>query len=207
MAAKIALNKTALKQSRDKLGMYKRYLPSLDLKRQQLMLELQKARVETEAHFQEIEDRLRQAQDWIGLLANTDIKVSGLVTVTGIDETEQNLLGVTLPLYLDTHFSVESYSMLATPYWVDALIDTLKEVAILRAKAAISAKRTATLEEAVRKITQRVNLFEKRLIPETNSDIRKIKIFLDDSDRASVIRAKFAKKKTLSRLSPTGQGA
>lgn len=200
MAAKIALNKTALKQSRDKLGMYKRYLPSLDLKRQQLMLELQKARSETDAHLQEIEDRLVQAQDWIGLLANTDIKVNGLVKVTGIDETEQNLLGVTLPLYLDTHFSVEGYSMLATPYWVDALIETLKEVAILRAKAAISAKRTATLEEAVRKITQRVNLFEKRLIPETNSDIRKIKIFLDDSDRASVIRAKFAKKKTLGRI-------
>ncbi|WP_130538149.1 V-type ATP synthase subunit D [Thiomicrorhabdus indica] len=204
MAAKIALNKTALKQSRDKLGMYKRYLPSLDLKRQQLMLELQKARAEKESYMQKIDNRLTQAEDWIGLLANTDIQVNGLVKVTGIDESEQNLLGVTLPLYLDTHFSVESYSMLATPYWVDALIKTLKEVAILRAKAAISAKRTAILEEAVRKITQRVNLFEKRLIPETNSDIRKIKIFLDDSDRASVIRAKFAKKKTLSRI---GSGA
>ncbi|WP_321275866.1 V-type ATP synthase subunit D [Thiomicrorhabdus indica] len=204
MAAKIALNKTALKQSRDKLGMYKRYLPSLDLKRQQLMLELQKARAEKESYMQKIDNQLTQAEDWIGLLANTDIQVNGLVKVTGIDESEQNLLGVTLPLYLDTHFSVESYSMLATPYWVDALIKTLKEVAILRAKAAISAKRTAILEEAVRKITQRVNLFEKRLIPETNSDIRKIKIFLDDSDRASVIRAKFAKKKTLSRI---GSGA
>ncbi|MBO1924163.1 V-type ATP synthase subunit D [Thiomicrorhabdus sp. 6S3-12] len=198
MAAKIALNKTALKQSRDKLGMYKRYLPSLDLKRQQLMLELQKARAETDAHLQAIEEHLAQAQDWIGLLANADIKVNGLVKVTGIDEAEQNLLGVTLPLYVDTHFALESYSMLANPYWVDALVETLKEVAILRAKAAVGDKRTAILQEAVRKITQRVNLFEKRLIPETNDDIRKIKIFLDDSDRASVIRAKFAKKKTLS---------
>lgn len=197
MAAKIALNKTALKQSRDKLGMYKRYLPSLDLKRQQLMLELQKARAETDAHLLAIEERLEQAQDWIGLLANADIKVHGLVTVTGIDETEQNLLGVTLPLYADTHFALESYSMLANPYWVDALVKTLKEVAVLRAKAAVGSKRIAILQEAVRKITQRVNLFEKRLIPETNDDIRKIKIFLDDSDRASVIRAKFAKKKTL----------
>ncbi|QKI88955.1 V-type ATP synthase subunit D [Thiomicrorhabdus xiamenensis] len=198
MAAKIALNKTALKQSRDKLGMYKRYLPSLDLKRQQLMLELQKARAETDAHLQAIEEHLTQAQDWIGLLANADIKVNGLVKVTGIDEAEQNLLGVTLPLYVDTRFALESYSMLANPYWVDALVEALKEVATLRAKAAVGHKRTAILEEAVRKITQRVNLFEKRLIPETNDDIRKIKIFLDDSDRASVIRAKFAKKKTLS---------
>lgn len=204
MPNKLALNKTALKQSRDKLGMYQRYLPSLDLKRQQLMLELQKAREEKVLQQRAIEQGLEQAKPWIGLLANTDIKVSGLVKVTQITETEQNLLGVTLPHYVNTQFSVQSYSRLATPYWVDALIELLQQIAILRAKVAISEKRTRVLEEAVRKITQRVNLFEKRLIPETHSDIRKIKIFLDDSDRASVIRAKFAKKKTLSRL---GQGA
>jgi V/A-type H+-transporting ATPase subunit D len=47
----------------------------------------------------------------------------------------------------------------------------------------------------VRRITQRVNLFEKILIPTAKQTIQKIRIFLGDADRASVITSKLAKKK------------
>jgi len=42
----LALNKTTLKQQRDQLKMFKRFLPSLDLKRQQLLAALKKARID-----------------------------------------------------------------------------------------------------------------------------------------------------------------
>ena len=41
---KPALNKTSLKNQRDNLKLYQQYLPSLDLKRQQFLAELKKAR-------------------------------------------------------------------------------------------------------------------------------------------------------------------
>jgi V/A-type H+/Na+-transporting ATPase subunit D len=47
----------------------------------------------------------------------------------------------------------------------------------------------------VKKVTQRVNLFEKVLIPRTQAHIRKIQIFLGDAERAGVVTAKLAKAK------------
>jgi V/A-type H+-transporting ATPase subunit D len=47
----------------------------------------------------------------------------------------------------------------------------------------------------LRTTTQRVNLFEKKLIPELRENIRRIKIFLGDDETAAVGRAKLAKGK------------
>ena len=41
--AKVAINKSSLKQQRDRLTLFRRFLPSLDLKRQQLLTEQKKA--------------------------------------------------------------------------------------------------------------------------------------------------------------------
>ena len=56
------------------------------------------------------------------------------------------------------------------------------------------AQRVFILERAVRKITQRTNLFEKILIPEAKGNIRKIQIYLADAERAAVIRSKITKR-------------
>ena len=48
---------------------------------------------------------------------------------------------------------------------------------------------------AVRRITQRVNLFEKILIPNAQKNIQRIRIFLGDAERSAVVRSKLAKAK------------
>jgi len=53
------------------------------------------------------------------------------------------------------------------------------------------------MRKASRKATQRVNLVSKILIPEALGNIRKIRIFLADNERAAVVRSKIAKKKKL----------
>ena len=55
------------------------------------------------------------------------------------------------------------------------------------------------LKEELRTTSQRVNLFEKRLIPELKENIRRIKIFLGDQETASTGWAKMAKAKILAR--------
>jgi V/A-type H+-transporting ATPase subunit D len=85
--------------------------------------------------------------------------------------------------------------MLGKPHWVDVLVERLKEAVWLHQKLNVSKKRVDILEYAVRKITQRVNLFEKVLIPRTRNNIKKIQIFLGDAERAAVVRSKIAKRK------------
>ncbi len=47
----------------------------------------------------------------------------------------------------------------------------------------------------MRTVTQRVNLFDKVLIPQTRENIKRIRIALSDAERAAVVRSKIAKKK------------
>ena len=55
--------------------------------------------------------------------------------------------------------------------------------------------RSGRLNDAVRRITQRVNLFEKVLIPQAEENIQRIRIFLSDAERTAVVRSKIAKAK------------
>jgi V/A-type H+-transporting ATPase subunit D len=45
------------------------------------------------------------------------------------------------------------------------------------------------------KVTQRVNLFDKVLIPQAEANIRRILVYLGDAERAAVVGAKIAKGK------------
>ena len=51
------------------------------------------------------------------------------------------------------------------------------------------------MQGAVRRVSQRVNLFEKVLIPNARRDIARIQIFLSDVERAAVVTSKIAKAK------------
>ncbi|MDP3334367.1 MAG: V-type ATP synthase subunit D, partial [Methylococcaceae bacterium] len=79
--------------------------------------------------------------------------------------------------------------------WVDTLVQRLKDATEQRLRAEIAGERLNTLKIAVRRITQRVNLFEKILIPTAKQNIQKIRIFLGDAERANVVTSKLAKQK------------
>jgi len=59
----------------------------------------------------------------------------------------------------------------------------------------VEQERLRRLERAVKRVTQRVNLFDKVLIPRTRENIRRIHIHLADGERSAVVRAKLAKRK------------
>jgi V/A-type H+-transporting ATPase subunit D len=65
----------------------------------------------------------------------------------------------------------------------------------LKEELRVLLRKEALLKEELRTTTQRVNLFEKKLIPELKENIRKIRIFLGDDETAAVGRAKLAKAK------------
>jgi V/A-type H+-transporting ATPase subunit D len=78
---------------------------------------------------------------------------------------------------------------------VDVLVDRLREAAALRIRAEVAGERVRILSQAVRRVTQRVNLFERILIPNAKRNIQRIQIFLGDIERAAVVTSKLAKAK------------
>jgi len=193
--AKLKLSKSALQQERNQLKLYQRTLPSLDLKRRQLTVELAKARREYGEAQQAVDELETTIGQQLPMLANPDVEVAGLVTMTDFDMGEENVVGVRLPILNRIECSVADYSMLAKPAWVDVLVERLKDAAEQRTRVLVAAERVRILEVQEKRVTQRVNLFDKILIPNAKQNIQRIQIFLGDAERAAVVRSKLAKGK------------
>ncbi len=192
---RFALNKSSLQKERERLKLLERLLPSLDLKRRQLLLELQKATTDVANREQELAARQAEIGQQLPMLANDAIDVAGLVRLQEVVIEQENVVGVKLPVLRNLRFSVAEYSFLAKPAWVDVFILYLEEIIALRLHLRVAQQRVAILAKAVRRVTQRLNLFDKILIPQTKQNIKKIQIYLGDAERAAVVRAKLAKLK------------
>lgn len=193
--AKLKLSKSALQQERQQLKLYERTLPSLDLKRRQLSIELAKATAALEQAQQAVEALEGGIGEQLPMLANPDIELSGLVHMTDFELVEENVVGVRLPLLKQIHCTVADYSLLAKPAWVDVLVERLRDAAEQRTQVLVAAERVRILKYQEKRVTQRVNLFDKILIPNAKHNIQRIQIFLGDAERAAVVRSKIAKAK------------
>ena len=187
--AKLALNKSQLKKENDKLKLFMKVLPSLELKRMQLTAVLRKA----QARLMKEKIELKQLTDTIAeqlpMLAYKQIILTDLVKLNNVQINEENVVGIKLPSLGRIDFDALDYSMLAKPHWVDVFVEMITKRLVVK----ISEERVLKLELAVRRITQRVNLFEKILIPTAKKNIQRIRIFLSDAERSAIVRSKIAK--------------
>jgi V/A-type H+/Na+-transporting ATPase subunit D len=201
----IALSKSSLQQQRNRLGLFRRFLPSLELKRQQLTTEYHKALQALADATRDVEQSSRALEGLLAILGSTSMKLAGLVRLRRIELAEEHVLGVRLPVLRAAEFDVADYSLLATPFWLDALVKCIKELLIGRIRLQLLRERVARMHSAVRRVTQRVNLFEHVLIPGAKRNITHIQIFLADIERSAVVTAKIAKAKhTVERTSAAG---
>jgi V/A-type H+/Na+-transporting ATPase subunit D len=193
--ARLTLSKSSLSMQSRQLKTFERFLPSLDLKRRQLIAERARAVqviAETERSIEMLRVQLKTA---IPMVANQEVSVDGLVSVASVQVDTINIMGVRLPQLGQVHLKRRPYSLLAKPAWVDSLAELLEKMLKLKLQIQVDRRRLVLLDEAVKTVTQRVNLFDKVLIPRTRENIRKIRIFLADAERAAVVRAKIAKGK------------
>ena len=193
---RLSLSKTQLAKENTNLAMYRRYLPSLDLKRRQLTAERNKTQARIAEIEAQIERRVEKIGEEIPMLANKDIDLKGLATLKAVKIGERNVVGLRLPGLVEIEVDVARYGYLLRPHWVDLVAERLKEVLRLRVEAQVTQRQVALLDAAVTKVTQRVNLFDRVLIPHTRANIRRIDIALGDRERSAVVNAKIAKHKT-----------
>ena len=193
--ARLALNKSSLSRQQSQLKTFERFLPSLDLKRRQLLAERNKARIALQRPREAIAQFTVDVGERLPMLSNNEIALRGLVRLTGVNLTEENIVGTRLPVLAGIAVEVRAYPLMARPHWVDAVVRELRVVLELRVRAQVEERRLALLEAAVKTITQRVNLFEKVLIPRARRNIKHIRIYLSDAERAGVVNSKIAKRK------------
>ncbi len=193
---RLSLSKTQLAKENTNLAMYRRYLPSLDLKRRQLTAERNKTQARIAEIEAQIERRVEKIGDEIPMLANKDIDLKGLATLKAVKIGERNVVGLRLPSLVEIEVDVARYGYLVRPHWVDLVAERLKEVLRLRVEAQVTQRQVALLDAAVARVTQRVNLFDRVLIPHTRANIRRIDIALGDRERSAVVNSKIAKHKT-----------
>jgi V/A-type H+-transporting ATPase subunit D len=193
--ARLALNKSSLSKLSRQLVTFEKFLPSLDLKRKQLMAERAKAQGALQRTGREMATLRESIAGRLPMLANREVELADLVQLKAARLGEENVVGTRLPVLQDVEVQLRDYGYLEKPHWVDRLCDELTSMIELHIRLTVEQRRVALLEEAVRKVTQRVNLFEKVLIPRAKEQIRKIRIYLSDAERASVVRSKIAKRK------------
>lgn len=191
---KVKLSQGELKRMRDALRQYERYLPTLQLKKQQLQLEI----VHLQTALSEVSRALAQkeetARGWAGLLGEMP-GIAGWLTPVQVVISGKNIAGVDIPLYECVEFGKADYDLFLSPPWLDGGLIALREIVSLREEADVIRNGIAILSQELRITTQRVNLFEKVKIPEAKEAIRLIKIHLGDQMTNAVGRSKIAKKK------------
>ncbi|MBS3964647.1 MAG: V-type ATP synthase subunit D [Methylomonas sp.] len=192
---KLSLNKTALNGEKTSLDTYFRFLPSLELKRDQLLVERGKAARRSADRCAALNALLAAVGEELPMLANRGVDLVGLVEVCAVRLGQERLLGIDLPVLEQIDVRVAKVACLGTPHWVDALAARLQTAMELSIGRQVDDERLARLERALKKVNQRINLFDKVLIPQTRQNVKVIQIALADADRAAVVRAKLAKHK------------
>jgi len=192
---KIKLTKGELKKQRDALKQYKRYLPTLQLKKQQLQLEILHQRRALEEKIKYAATKKESIETWAGLLSDPAIDMRVWVTSRDIITGAKNIAGVDLPIFSKVDFKPAEYDLFITPLWIDAAILELRALFSMHAEIEVLEKAMEILKQELRITTQRVNLFEKVKIPEAEEIIRLIKIYIGDQMTNAVGRSKIAKRK------------
>ncbi len=197
--AKIKLTKNELKIQKDALKMYRRYLPTLTLKKQQLQAEIRTIEAKAEAVRKERADLEKGFGSWIAVFSETDVFPDGIITVSNIRKGYGNIAGVTIPVYEGADFARGDYDLYETPLWVDIAANHMEKAMSLDLEAQVLDEQVRLLEQELRATSQRVNLFEKVKIPETEENIKKISIYMADQQVSAVVRSKISKRKIAAR--------
>ena len=196
----VKLTKNEQKKQKDALKQFNRYLPTLQLKKQQLQTVIRQIEGEIEEYRLAQQKLISSLQNWIAVFGENSSfdslhTLDNLVKIDTIKKGKGNIAGVEIPVFEDLTFKDISYSLFEYPLWVDSGIEALKKASVYDARVKTLQEQIDLLNKELRTTSQRVNLFEKVKIPEAKENIRRIGIYLGDQQTSAVVRGKIAKKK------------
>ena len=123
----IKLTKNELKVQKDRLKQYQRYLPTLQLKKQQLQSVIMKKKAELEEMEEQRLQMTCDLDDWVAVFAENELfeesrKLDYLVQPETVICDKENIAGVTIPIYQELTFKSIQYDIDDYPLWVDTAV-------------------------------------------------------------------------------------
>ena len=133
---RLQLNKSSLANEAKSLGTYKRFLPSLDLKRQQLMAQRNKAKSAVAETVRRIDELELRVGDQLPMLANQNIHLAGLVQLAEANLGTENIVGTHLPTLIGIELRVKPFSVMVQVHTV--VPDSVIRISLANVKRGIS---------------------------------------------------------------------
>ncbi|NNM67714.1 MAG: V-type ATP synthase subunit D [Spirochaetales bacterium] len=192
MALTYQFNKIAMQQLRAQLKARQTALPVLKSKEAALRVTIQKQKEVLKELNERLARMLAAMKQNVALWAEFPLDIFELKKV----EVEvKKVAGIKTPQLKALEYSVAEFSRFANPNWLTFGIEQLKQLTEMLTEVEVAEKRITILEYALKKTTQKVNLYEKVQIPEYNDAILKIKRYLEDVDNLEKAAQKITKTK------------
>ena len=188
---KYQLNKPALQKLQRDLAIRVRALPILKAKETALRLEVIKSQALQAKLEAEAAELYRANEHFLELWT----EYPGLLRIDEIQLSERSVAGVAVSIISEIRFHVLKAGLFHQRGWVVKGTEILKEMVRLRIEADLVRKNTEVLQQARKKATQKVNLYEKVQIPQYTNAIRRIRSFLDDKENISRAAQKIVKER------------
>ncbi|PIS03147.1 MAG: V-type ATP synthase subunit D [Chlamydiae bacterium CG10_big_fil_rev_8_21_14_0_10_42_34] len=196
----IKLTKNELRTQQTRFNQFQRYLPTLQLKKAMLQFEVSIATAEIQKLVNDHDAIWARVVDFSPLLVEkVTVNIVEYADILHVKKHYENIAGVEIPIFKSVVFKEPEYFLFDTPVWTERATEILRELVIAREKIKIAEEKKHALEKELRDVSIRVNLFEKVLIPRSQENIKKIRIFLGDQQLSAVAQAKVAKRKILLR--------
>jgi V/A-type H+/Na+-transporting ATPase subunit D len=208
MARRQPKTRLELKRQREALARFEHFLGALQKKQQKLQIaveELKPIRAGLADRVAVLQAGSTVYESLLGDPAGLDVRA--LARPREVRTSDANVAGVAVPVFEAVVFDTPEYSLFATPVWVDRALIDLRELAGKEAELTVLDRRHQLLSRELLRIIQRVNLFEKVMIPGAEAAIRRIRIHLGDEMVAAVGRAKLAKGKLAGSTARAGVGS
>ncbi len=194
MEERIRFNKVYLREQKQKKAMYGRFLPVLEAKKQQLLIHLASVRRQIEAQKLIIEETMREIASWAQVYRMMGDTLRYYISVREVRYSYRNIAGLRLREFREVVFDEPGYSLFVTPYSFDLVLLRTRESISIRERIRTLEEQEHGLEREFRKTSQRINLYERRLVPRCIESIRRVTVHLQDQQAAAVGVAKAAKR-------------
>ena len=195
--AKIKFTKTELKKQQDAQKQFLRFLPTLQLKKQQLQMEVRQSTAQLEANLAAQRELVARMAGFLELFGNDEALafLESRVKIRSVKKGVANIAGISIPVFDQVDFEPIGWDLFDTDWYVDDAVQALRDAVSLREAYKVLEEQHRLLSAELRTTSQRVNLFEKVKIPECRENIRRIRIMLGELETSAVARSKIAKRK------------
>lgn len=183
-------NKTSLQSLDKQLKMRVRALPTIKNKESALRSEVKKAKEVADEFDGKLNDTLNAISEMLQLY---DEYTSDILVVKDVNLSVKKIAGVKTPVLDSVEYEVKEFSLFNAPGWFMDGIQHIKEVVDIALERDFYMRKMELLDQARKKTTQKVNLYEKVQIPGFQEAIRKIKRFLEDEENLSKSAQKIVK--------------